>query len=419
MKRRSIRTAGAALVATIAALSETSAHAVPRAGIVLPAGVKTGDTVELANGQKVSAQRYQEELNQLQEAMERGGFSLRKSDGRAPKGKILAFPGQDREAAEDRVAFAARLAKVRARQAAGFKELVKARTKIARPGAVVSPGRGASGGGGGALEPKEDPLSLAYEEALGKKDKAAIYVAFGLEDRGDADSVGCEAGLEGGVYLFEEKRPLAKAVLKGAVKDGSASGGLELYLVGKMVDGFPKSGSQKLPALKKSINPPEIKYAYGMPPITIQIAVAVGGELGVTLDNRQTGPTSGAKGSCTVGVVPSVRASARATASVAAIAYKIGVEGNVTLLDMSLPATATIALKSNPLSFQEDFDASLDTKFLDGSLGFFVQTNIPKQGEKLWDVDWDTIYKKTFFEWDGFKAKETLAHFAAKQTPFE
>jgi hypothetical protein len=114
-----------------------------------------------------------------------------------------------------------------------------------------------------------------------------------------------------------------------------------------------------------------------------------------------------------------VRGAARATASVAAVAYKVGVEGNVTLLDMRLPAAATISLQANPLAFREDFSVSLDTKFLDGNLGFFVQTNVPRQGEKLWDIDWDTIYKKTFFEWDGFTAKETLAQFQAKQTLFQ
>ena len=52
-------------------------------------------------------------------------------------------------------------------------------------------------------------------------------------------------------------------------------------------------------------------------------------------------------------------------------------------------------------------------------LGFFVQTNVPRQGEKLWDIDWDTIYRKTFFAWDGFTAKETLASFQARQTLFQ
>ena len=388
------------------------AHAVPRARVGLPAGVKPTDTVELANGQKVPAAQVQKELDDLQEAFEKGGFSLRKSDARAPKGKQLAFPGQDREAAEDKAAFSERVGKMRARQAAGFKELVRARPVRPLPSGGTS--RSAS-----RPEPKEDPLALTYEEALGKKDKAAIYVAFGLEDKGDAEHVGCSGGLEGGVYLFSERRPLVKAVLEGASTGAALTGKMELYLVGKMVDGFPKTGSQKLPELKKAISPPEIAYGYGFDPITIKVTAAVSGELGVALASTQTKAGGGAKGSCSVGVTPYVRGAARATASVAAVAYKVGVEGNVTLLDLRLPATATIALQDSPLALREDFSVAIDTKFLDGDLGFFVQTNVPRQGEKLWDIDWDTIYRKTFFSWDGFTAKETLASFQARQTLFQ
>jgi hypothetical protein len=437
--------AASSFAAVLIALASVSAHAGPRARIGLPRGIRPTDTIELADGRKVSAQRVQDELNELQEAIENSGnFSLRKSDAKPFRGKQRQA-GQDKEAAEDKAAFAQRVSKLRARAQNGFRDLVRPRGAPKLPSGGVklsdlsdlsdqerlgpsvspSPTRAPGGvaprppGSQGVLQPTEEPLALEYEEALGKKDKAAIYVAFGLEDRGDANGVGCEGGLEGGVYLFNEKRALAKAVLKGSANATTTTGGLELYLVGKMVDGFPKSGSQSLPELRKSINPPEIAYGYGWNPISIRITAGVAGELGIRLTSTQTRGSGTTKGTCTVGVTPYVRGTGRATASVSAAVFKVGIEGNLTFFDLRLPATATIALQANPLAFREDFEVALDTKYLDGDLGFFVQTNVPRQGEKVWDVDWDTIYRKTFFEWDGFTARETLARFSAKQTPFQ
>lgn len=442
---RSFSKSAVLAAAVVGVFATARADAAPRNRIEIPAGVKASDTIELKDGKKVSAQRFADEMNELQEALENsGGYSLRKKDGKLFRGKQRQA-GQEAEAKEAKAAFTTRVAKIRARQANGFKDLVRKRGAAKhRPDAPkllssdaldlegIALGTPVISGTAMApsktptsptislnLEPADEPLDANYEEALGKKSQAAIFVAFGLENSGDATKVGCEGSLETGAYLFDNKMSLAKGVLKGSVEDTQATGSLELYLLGKMVDGYPKSGSIALPELKKSINPPEVSLKYKWPPITITIAGSVAGELGMTFTNKQTKSSGSSKGSCTAGVVPYVRGSGRASASVAAIVYKAGVEIDLTIFDIKLPATATIALSSNPLSFKEDLDASIDAKFLDGELAFFVETTLPQKGEKIWDLpDWDRIYTKTLFGWDGFTAKESLAHFSAKQTPF-
>lgn len=397
------------LIALAGTSSATLADAAPRARVTVPSTLKPTDLVELADGKQVPAKQVEEELNQLQEAIENSGFSLRRSDKRPFRGKLRTV-GQEREAAEDKAAFGERVSKLRARRANGFRELVRARGAL-KPSAGAAQPKGP--------KPADEPLSLTYEEALGKKDKASIFVAFGQSNSADADKVGCEGGVEAGAYLFNSKLSLVKAVLKGAVEGESASGRLELYLIGKMVDSFPKSGSNNVPEVHKALNPPEVSFAYPFTPITIKIAAGVAGEMGVAFTNTQTKASGNTKGSCTAGVVPYVRGTGRASASVQAAVFRAGVEVGLTLVDMRLPATATISLLRSPLSFKEDFDASIDSKFLDGQLDLFVQTNIPRKGEKAWDIDWDTIYRKTLFGWEGFPVKESLAHFEAKQTPLQ
>lgn len=443
MTTKSWKKPAAALTVLVAAFATVPAGAAPRSRIPLPDGVKPTDTVELADGKKVSAQQFADELNQLQEAIERSNASLKKTDKKPFRGKERDAT-QEKDAKDQKAAFNSRVAKLRERQANGFKDLVRRRGQPKLPSngprlagfddesiqlgpSIGGPIQGPinptkptlPGQTNPNAQPVDEPLSLTYEEALGKKEQAAIFVAFGLENTGDRDSVGCEGAIETGAYLFNERLSLAKAVLKGSVNGTTASGGLELYLLGKMVDGFPKSGSMTLPELKKSINPPEVDFRYVWPPITIKIEAGVAGEFGMAFTNTQGRSSGNMKGTCTAGVVPYVRATGKASASVAAVVYKAGVDINLTLFDMKAPSTAKITLSDNPLAFKEDFDVTLDTKYLDGDLSFFVQTNIPRKGEKIWDVDWDTIYRKTLFAWDGFSDRDTLAHFSGKQTLFQ
>ncbi len=410
------------------ALFGSDASAAPKSALKAPAlsAAKAG-TLKLKNGTSVSSDKYVEEMNALQEAIEKDGFSLHKPDNKRPPvgKKVWAFPGQDNEIATDRKVFSTKVAAIQKINAANFSTLVKPKVKgaLKAPAGAPStggssatrpPSSGSSGNSATRPEPDDEPLSSTYEEVLGSKEKAGIYANFGLNDDTDAASVGCAASLEGGAYVFKEKVALAKVVLSGKASQSSVSGSAEVFILGKAMAGFPKSGSADLPALTKTISSPEIGYTYGWGPISVGVTASVAGEFGLAISNKQEKANTGGK--CSLTLTPFVKGSAKATAKVNAIAYQVGIEGVITLIDLSLPATATVWLTQSPLALNETFNASLKTKFLDGGIAFFVKTNIPDDGEKWTDWDWDTVYKKSFFEWDGFTASEKLASFNAKQT---
>lgn len=396
----------------------------PQKQLKAPASVtvKAGATLKLKNGSTVDSQRFVNEMNELQEAIESDGYSLIKSDKKAlPDGKkIWAFKNQDAEISTDKKTFAAKVTTLQKANAANFTTLVKPKMKTTPApsgGSVTRPPSSGSSSSSNTVtrpEPDDEPLSTTYEEMLGNKDKASIYTNFGLNDDTNASSVGCAATLEGGAYVFKEKVAMAKVVLSGSASATQVSGNAEVYLLGKAMSGFPKSGSADVPSVNKSIASPEIGFKYGWGPISISVTASVGGEFGLAVANKQEKQTGGGK--CTLTITPYVKGSGKAIAQVSAVAYKVGIEGTISLIDLSLPANATVWLTQNPLKLNETFGATLKTKFLDGGIAFFVKTNIPEDGEKWTDWDWDTIYRKSFFEWDGFSANEKLASFTGKQT---
>jgi len=413
---------------TLALLAGTAffsaqAVAMPQKQLKAPASVavKAGTTLKLKNGSTVDSQRFVNEMNELQEAIESDGYSLVKADKKTlPAGKkIWAFKNQDAEISNDKQTFSAKVATLQKANSANFSTLVKPKAKgtVLPPGGNARPPSSGSSSSSNSVtrpEPDDEPLSTTYEEVLGNKDKASIYANFGLNDDTNAASVGCAASLEGGAYVFKEKVAMAKVVLSGSASASQVSGKAEVYLLGKAMSGFPKSGSADVPSLSKSIASPEIGFKYGWGPISVSVTASVGGEFGLAISNKQEKQSGGGK--CSLTITPYVKGSGRATAQVTAIAYKVGIEGTITLIDLSLPANATVWLTQNPLKLNETFSATLKTKFLDGGIAFFVKTNIPEDGEKWNDWDWDTIYRKSFFEWDGFSASEKLASFTAKQT---
>ena len=58
----------------------------------------------------------------------------------------------------------------------------------------------------------------------------------------------------------------------------------------------------------------------------------------------------------------------------------------------------------------------MTASFLDGAVDLFVKTRIPRDGERFWDLDWDQVYRKNLFDWDGLKIDQSLASFRANET---
>lgn len=399
------------------------ADAAPRSELKLPlktAGAAS-DVVVLDGGEKVPAKQYAAEMNQLQEALETDGVSLKKSDNKPPTKKLYVVASTPEEDVRDKAAITAKATALAVIANGNFAALRKKKAGAggapSRKGAVSAGADPAPGMMAPVDNPEnEDPLDVTYQETLGSNKRASIYVAMTLKDTGDAGRVGCDASLDGGIYLFDDKKQLVKLSASGKSGPGGLSGSVDLFLVGKSVDGFPKRGSTSTANATKSIAPPPAKMSYGWGPISVQVNGSIAGELRVTGANTQEGVTSTQKGKCTASVQPMVRASAKASASVSAIAYKVGVEGQIVLLDVKTPVTSSVTLAGNPNSLSEDFRAQVNAVFLDGDVAFFVKTRIPQSNERFWDLDWDQVYRKVLFDWDGLRINSKLAEFSGRRT---
>jgi hypothetical protein len=384
------------------------AHSAPKSRI--DAGhLKPGEKVELEGGHKIPKEEYLEHLNKLQEALETDGISLRKSDNRSKQsGKLYTHADAAADHARDHAALTQKAALLRQHEIGGFGHLlVKKGTGAAPRSAVAAPPPSPK-----APSADDDPLAVSYEETLGNNKRAAIYVGLCLKDTGDTSAVGCDASLDGGVYLFDNRRQLVKLGAGGRITQSQMSGSLDLYLLGKAVDGYPKKGTTKA-QLSKAIAPPAAKMQYGWGPLSIGIEGAIAGEFKAGASNTQEAANAAHKGKCALDVEPSVRATGKATAQVSAVVFKAAMQGTIVFIDLKAPVHSAVAAK--PPNLVEDFNAHLDASFLDGEVTLVIQTRIPS-GWHFWDVDWHQVYTKHLFDWKGLKVNQKLASFQGKQT---
>jgi hypothetical protein len=427
-----------ALVTSVASVAQAS----PRVRLEQRA-VKANETVELDGGEKVPAAKYTAELNELQEALESEGVSMRKADNKPPPAEIPFSKDAVQDKQRDKQALAAHVQKLDAIEQGGFAGLRRRRPprrgaagadRAAPPnvrdhrgkGSSAPPPSGRSSGGssgssgssagGKSGTDDDDALDVTYDETLGNKKRAAIYFGVVLRDTGENDKVGCNASVDGGVYLFDNQKQLVKMAANGNVAGNTLTGGVDLFVLGKAVGGFPKKGAQNSVNASKAVAPPAAKLKYGWGPISVNITGSIAGEFSLNGSTQTTPANETSSGRCAVTAEPTLRASAKASASVSAIAYKVGVEGQIVLLDIKTPMASSITVQKNPSTMTEDFRANVNATFLDGDVFFFVKTRIPQKGERFWDLDWDQIYKKNLFDWDGLRVNKKLAEFKGKQT---
>lgn len=393
--------------------------------------LKLGQTVELQGGVKIPKEQFLKELNDLQEALESDGMSFHKAHGRSQTGKLYTHPNAAAEHTRDKAAFTQRAVLLQTHEARGFSGLL-VKKGTTRP-FLRAPAAGVEGNAAPAMSPlvlgargpapDDDPLQVTYEESLGAKNRAAIYVGFGLKDTGDPSTIGCDASLDGGVYLFDQKRQLVKVGATGRIANKQASGSVDVYLMGKAVDGFPKKGAAHA-NLSWPITPPSAGFSYGWGPISIGVSGAISGLLEINVANTQelpqvqsakmaaSGLSTPHAGKCGLNLVPHLNVTGTLTASVNAVAYRAKVKGSLVFVDMSLPTQATVTAR--PPNLVEDFDARLDASFLSGEVAIQIDTRIP---QSITDgFDWDKVYSKTLFDWDGLKANQKLASFHGKTT---
>ena len=90
-------------------------------------------------------------------------------------------------------------------------------------------------------------------------------------------------------------------------------------------------------------------------------------------------------------------------------AAAVGVEADLTLVDLSIPINATARAKGTggAVTLTESLDAELQSTLLKGSLDVYFKTVLPLDGEKLWDWDADE-FSFTILDFDGSSYKTSL-----------
>jgi hypothetical protein len=126
-------------------------------------------------------------------------------------------------------------------------------------------------------------------------------------------------------------------------------------------------------------------------------------------------------------VTPGVKATVSGSAEVSVIGFgkvsaaAVGVEANVTLADVSIPITASVSSKANPLkhttTFTESLRGDLAMNYLSGHLDVYFKTVFPiADGDSWWPWKWDMDkFTFTILEWDGRSYNQNLVNKSASQ----
>ena len=107
-----------------------------------------------------------------------------------------------------------------------------------------------------------------------------------------------------------------------------------------------------------------------------------------------------------------MRANGNVTATVNAVLYRAKVKGSIVFLDVGAPSNTAVVAR--PPKLVEDFESRVDASFLSGEVALQIDTRIPQNWHD--GFDWDKVYSKTLFDWDGLKVNQKLASFHGKTT---
>lgn len=384
------------------ASADALAAPTPKKALALPAKIKPTDQVRLKNGKTIQGKVLLDYVNGLQAFAESKGISHQ--NGKSETVTIDLNPGSAAKVAASVKAFEADLAVRRVAEKAGWKSIIKKNAK--------------KGGGPGVKEPQNEPLSASWGKTLGDQDVAALYGTVGFENSGDSKKVGCGGSLDGGIYVLGKQASLVKFSASASASSGSATASASLKLFGKDVI-WQESKTFSTKNISKAFDATVVTATYPLIPGVISASLKAGASGEIGIDSIYLTGTTGSGFGCKAGATPRTSAKVTGAAEFEVAGFgnaslgSAGVSGSVTVMDLSIPTTASIALKTSPLSLEETLTSTLGLSYLAGEIDFYVKTDIPLQ-EKVWDWDVDT-YKWKIFGWSGKTASQSLLNLTAQQ----
>ena len=262
------------------------------------------------------------------------------------------------------------------------------------------------------------PLGFSWDHDWGNPKKAAVYVGAEFGNSGTSRSSSCGGAAFAGVYLFNHKKEVIRLEGEVDAKGDAMNGSAELYVLGQSV--WSESGTFSIEkSFEKSFGVTQSWTYWGL--ITLNLSAKV--TAGAYLKAEISGTAKPNEYTCALTVTPGAKVSVGGEAEVAILGYgsvsagAVGVDAELTLADIRVPVTAKASAKNanGKVTFTESIEAKLEMRYLDGSLDAYFKTNIPLNGEKVWDWDQDK-FSFTIFEWEGYKVSETLFKESASQT---
>lgn len=355
------------------------------------------------SGKEITGQEYLDLVNQLQAAAEEGGCEL-------GSGKACNFIVDDAKLSSDELKGTVKKAQARFK----FRRLKAAGADKT----LGNDGVGKDGvGKDGVAKGRKPPLGFSWEHDWGNPKKAAVYVGAEFGNGGSTTSSACGGAAYAGVHLFKNKREILR--LEGEVNSaGSAvSGDAELFLMGQSV--WSQGGTMNVDRkFEQSFRVSQSWSYWGI--VTLNLKAKVTANATLKADLRGTARANEA--SCALTVTPGANVSVDGEAEVALLGYgpvsaaAVGVDAELTLADLRMPVIVSGSAENTngKVLVRESIDARLELGYLSGSLDAYFKTDIPLNGEKVWD--WDTNkFSFTLLEWDGNRFSESLFRQATTQ----
>ena len=354
------------------------------------------------SGSEITGEQYLDIANQLQAAAEEAGCEL-------GRGKACNFVMDDNKLTADELKGVSKKAK--------FALKLKKIKKWKKAKAASKDDKDDKDDDKKTSEAKE-PLGFAWSEDWGNPKKAAVYVGAEFGNGGAKESASCGGAAYAGVYLFNKKKEVIRLEGEVSSEGNGISGSAELYVFGQSV--WSKEGEFSIEKeFEKSFAVTTSFTYWGL--ITLNLSAKA--TAGVSLRAGISGVSKPNEYGCAFTVTPGAKVSVGAEAEIAIIGYgavsaaAVGVEAELVLADLRVPVTVSASAKNDngKVTFTESIEATLDMRYLDGSLDVYFKTVFPLDGEDVFDWDQDK-FSFTILEWEGYKVNETLFKKTAQQT---
>lgn len=239
-------------------------------------------------------------------------------------------------------------------------------------------------------------IRQSYSNHFGNELFGAGYTGFGDFTVNSASKMSLDAEADTYATVFSFKQSIARYVVTGGLNCGTgqpleAKVTARAFLLGVLVDERSwEATTSKSRVFGRTRDFFKANRRFMVGPVPLNVTATVKGEVGLDLK---------ATLACSAGLIveatPFTKLNVKAEASVSVIVASFGTEGNLNLIDVELPRTATLKWDSSSKCAKTSFTVDRNVTTLNGNLGLFAQIKFLFY-KKRWNV---TIAKWSGVNW--------------------